>query len=71
MKAYLFPDYDTPIIRGRNVAVVGGGNVAMDAVRTALRLGAENAYIIYRRSGTRCPPVTKRSRMPPKKGSSS
>ena len=55
MKAYLFPDYDTPIIRGRNVAVVGGGNVAMDAVRTALRLGAENAYIIYRRSRNEMP----------------
>jgi glutamate synthase (NADPH/NADH) small chain len=55
MKAYLFPQYDTPIIRGRNVAVVGGGNVAMDSVRTALRLGAENAYIIYRRSRTEMP----------------
>ncbi|MCX7636136.1 MAG: FAD-dependent oxidoreductase, partial [Syntrophales bacterium] len=40
MKAYLFPAYDTPIVRGKNVAVIGGGNVAMDAVRTALRLGA-------------------------------
>jgi glutamate synthase (NADPH/NADH) small chain len=55
MKAYLFPDYDTPIIKGRHVAVVGGGNVAMDSVRTALRLGAENAYIIYRRSRTEMP----------------
>jgi len=55
MKAYLFPDYDTPIVRGRNVAVVGGGNVAMDSVRTALRLGAENAYIIYRRSRNEMP----------------
>ena len=55
MKAYLFPDYGTPILRGRNVAVVGGGNVAMDSVRTALRLGAENAYIIYRRSRTEMP----------------
>jgi len=55
MKAYLFPDYDTPIIRGRNVAVVGGGNVAMDSVRTARRLGAENAYIIYRRSRAEMP----------------
>lgn len=50
MKAYLFPEYDTPIAKGKNVAVIGGGNVAMDSVRTALRLGAENAYIIYRRS---------------------
>ena len=40
----------TPIMRAKNVAVVGGGNVAMDAARTALRLGAENVYIIYRRS---------------------
>ncbi|MCX7816980.1 MAG: NADPH-dependent glutamate synthase [Syntrophales bacterium] len=55
MKAYLFPEYDTPIVRGKNVAVIGGGNVAMDAVRTALRLGAENAYIIYRRSETEMP----------------
>jgi len=50
LKAYLFPRYDTPLARGRNVAVVGGGNVAMDSVRTALRLGADNASIIYRRS---------------------
>lgn len=50
MKAYLFPKTDTPIVRGRNVAVIGGGNTAMDAVRTSLRLGAENAYLVYRRS---------------------
>lgn len=50
MRAYRFPEYDTPIKRGSRVAVVGGGNVAMDAVRTALRLGAEEAIIIYRRS---------------------
>ena len=55
MKAYRFPEYDTPIVRGRNVAVIGGGNVAMDSVRTALRLGAENAYIIYRRSEVEMP----------------
>ena len=55
MKAYRFPEYDTPIVRGRNVAVIGGGNVAMDSVRTALRLGAENAYIIYRRSEAEMP----------------
>jgi glutamate synthase (NADPH/NADH) small chain len=55
MKAYRFPEYDTPIVRGKNVAVVGGGNVAMDSVRTALRLGAENAYIIYRRSEVEMP----------------
>ncbi|HON23612.1 MAG TPA: FAD-dependent oxidoreductase, partial [Syntrophales bacterium] len=55
MKAYRFPEYDTPIVRGRNVAVIGGGNVAMDSVRTALRLGAENAFIIYRRSEVEMP----------------
>ena len=55
MKAYLFPEYDTPIAKGKNVAVIGGGNVAMDSVRTALRLGAENAYIIYRRSEVELP----------------
>lgn len=55
MKAYQFPDYETPIKRFKNVAVVGGGNVAMDAVRTALRLGADNAYIVYRRSKDELP----------------
>ncbi|OIP89815.1 MAG: glutamate synthase (NADPH), homotetrameric [Syntrophaceae bacterium CG2_30_49_12] len=55
MKAYLFPEYDTPIVRGKNCAVIGGGNVAMDSVRTALRLGAENAYIIYRRTEVEMP----------------
>jgi len=50
MKAYLFPEYDTPIKVGKRVAVFGGGNVAMDASRCALRLGAEEVYIIYRRS---------------------
>ena len=49
MKAYL-DDPETPIMKGGNVAVVGGGNVAMDAARTALRLGAEHVYIVYRRS---------------------
>lgn len=49
MKAYQ-PDSQTPIMHGKNVAVVGGGNVAMDAARTALRLGADNVYIVYRRS---------------------
>ena len=48
MKAFR-DDYDTPIAAGKKVAVVGGGNVAMDAARTALRLGAENVYIVYRR----------------------
>ncbi len=55
MKAYLFPEYRTPIIRGRRVAVIGGGNVAMDSARTALRLGAENVYVVYRRSRTEMP----------------
>jgi glutamate synthase (NADPH/NADH) small chain len=55
MKAYRFPEYDTPIACGKNVAVIGGGNVAMDSVRTALRLGADNAYIIYRRSEVELP----------------
>ncbi len=57
MKAYKFPEYDTPIfhIQGRNVAVFGGGNTAMDAVRTSKRLGASNAYIIYRRSEDEMP----------------
>jgi len=49
MKAYR-EDPDTPIMKGGKVAVVGGGNVAMDAVRTALRLGADKVYIVYRRS---------------------
>ena len=55
MKAYLFPKYDTPIVRGKNVAVVGGGNVAMDSARTALRLGAEKSILIYRRSREEMP----------------
>ena len=54
MKAYK-EEYDTPIIRPKNVAVVGGGNVAMDAARSALRLGAENVYIVYRRSEEEMP----------------
>ncbi len=55
MKAYKFPAYDTPIARSRKVAVVGAGNVAMDAARTALRLGAETVYIVYRRSREEAP----------------
>ncbi len=55
MKAYQFPECDTPIVRGRNVAVIGGGNVAMDAARTALRLGAETSTIVYRRSEEELP----------------
>ncbi len=48
-------DFDTPVISGKKVAVIGGGNTAMDAVRTAKRLGAENSMIIYRRSLTEMP----------------
>ena len=55
MKAYLFPQYDTPIAKGKNVAVLGGGNVAMDSARTALRLWAENVHIVYRRSKKELP----------------
>jgi len=55
MKAYLFPEYDTPIKVGRRVAVIGGGNVAMDSARCALRLGADKVYIVYRRSRAEMP----------------
>ena len=55
MKAYRFPEYDTPIKAGGRVAVVGGGNVAMDAARCALRLGAEKVHLIYRRSEVEMP----------------
>ena len=55
MKAYLFPEYDTPLGMGMNVAVIGGGNVAMDSARCALRLGARNVYIVYRRSVAELP----------------
>ncbi|MEA3442938.1 MAG: NADPH-dependent glutamate synthase [Chloroflexota bacterium] len=55
MKAYLFPQYDTPIKVGKRVAVFGGGNVAMDASRCALRLGAKEVYIVYRRSEVEMP----------------
>ncbi|MBL7166598.1 MAG: NADPH-dependent glutamate synthase [Dehalococcoidales bacterium] len=55
MKAYQFPEYDTPVKVGKNVAVIGGGNVAMDSARCALRLGADRVTIIYRRSETEMP----------------
>ncbi len=55
MKAYLFPQYDTPIVKGKRVATIGGGNVAMDSARTALRLGAERSMVIYRRSRVEMP----------------
>ena len=55
MKAYLFPEYDTPIKVGERVVTVGGGNVAMDSSRTALRLGARESVIVYRRSEAELP----------------
>ena len=55
MKAYSFPEYDTPIMIGRAVCVIGGGNVAMDSARTARRLGAEDVYVLYRRSREEMP----------------
>jgi glutamate synthase (NADPH/NADH) small chain len=55
MKAYRFPEYDTPVYIGKNVAVIGGGNVAMDAARCAKRLGAENVLIVYRRGADEMP----------------
>ena len=55
MKAYRFPQYDTPTKVGRRVAVIGGGNVAMDSARTALRLGAEEVCLVYRRTKKEMP----------------
>jgi glutamate synthase (NADPH/NADH) small chain len=55
MKAYDFPNCDTPIVRGKNVSVIGGGNVAMDAARSAMRLGADSVKIVYRRSRAELP----------------
>ena len=55
MKAYRFPEYDTPVKIGKRVAVIGGGNVAMDSARCALRLGADEIYIVYRRSEAEMP----------------
>lgn len=57
MRAYRFPEYDEPVyeVAGKDIAVFGGGNTAMDAVRTSLRLGAKNAYLIYRRSEKEMP----------------
>ena len=55
MGAFRFPEEDTPVLRRDNVAVLGGGNVAMDAARTALRLGAKNVYLVYRRSRVEMP----------------
>jgi glutamate synthase (NADPH/NADH) small chain len=55
MKAYLFPEYDTPIAIGKKVVVIGGGNVALDSARTAVRLGADSVEIIYRRTWEEMP----------------
>ncbi|MFW5981663.1 MAG: NADPH-dependent glutamate synthase [Halanaerobiaceae bacterium] len=55
MKAYRYPEYETPVKIGKKVAVIGGGNVAMDSARTALRLGAEKVYIVYRRTEDQMP----------------
>lgn len=55
MKAYCFPEYDTPVKTGKVVAIIGGGNVAMDSARSALRLGTEKVYVIYRRSRNEIP----------------
>jgi glutamate synthase (NADPH) small chain len=55
MEAYKFPESDTPIVKGLKVAVIGGGNVAMDSARTAKRLGAEHVYLVYRRSEKEMP----------------
>jgi glutamate synthase (NADPH/NADH) small chain len=55
MKAYKFPEYDTPIAHGQRIVTIGGGNVAMDSARTALRLGAQESIIVYRRSRDEMP----------------
>jgi len=55
MKAYKFPEYDTPIVCGNAIGVIGAGNVAMDVARCALRLGAKNVYILYRRTKKESP----------------
>ncbi|MCS7180613.1 MAG: NADPH-dependent glutamate synthase [bacterium] len=55
MKGYLFPEYDTPVSVGKKVAVIGGGNVAMDSARSALRLGAKEVVVLYRRTEKEMP----------------
>ncbi len=55
MKAYQFPEYDTPVLLGRNIVVIGAGNTAMDAARTAMRLGPQEVSIVYRRSREEMP----------------
>ncbi len=69
MKAYQFPNYDTPVKIGKKVAVIGGGNVAMDSARCALRLGAEKVYIVYRRSRDEMPARHEEARTPRKRAS--
>lgn len=55
MKGYLFPEYDTPVAQGKNVVVLGAGNVAMDSARTAMRMGADSVKVVYRRSREEMP----------------
>ncbi|MFH1057543.1 MAG: NADPH-dependent glutamate synthase [Pseudomonadota bacterium] len=55
MKAYLFPEYDTPLVKGQHVCVFGGGNVAMDSLRTAMRMGCDDVKCVYRRSHEEMP----------------
>jgi len=71
MKAYLFPKYDTPIARGKNVAVFGAGNVAMDSARTALRLEQRLFGSFTADRGKRCLPELKRFTMQSRKESNS
>ncbi len=60
MKGYQFPDHPTPVKVTDTVCVIGAGNVAMDAARTAKRLGAKNVYIVYRRGPEEVLPVLKK-----------
>lgn len=62
MRAYRFPEYDTPVLRGRRIVVIGGGNTAMDSARTAIRLCPEEVTIIYRRSKDEMPARTEEIR---------
>ena len=55
MRAYMFPEYDTPVRVGKRVAVIGAGNTAMDSARTALRMGASEVYVLYRRTRAEMP----------------
>ena len=72
MKGYLFPEYDTPLVGGEHVCVFGGGNVAMDSLRTAMRMGCDDVKCVYRRSEEEsCPPGARKSTTPRTKASSS